>query len=200
MINKCLECKKEFKTYPSKIKVGKAKYCSYFCYNKNKKGPWKKGTRFSEEYKQKLSKCRMGQKSGMKGKHHSLETKKKISRVLKEKGIGFQPNYIPWNKGKKCDWEAGKKSYWWKGGITKKRFEIYNSLEYKLWRKAVFERDNYTCRFCNQRGGKIEADHIKPFALYPELRFAIDNGRTLCKECHMTTETYGGRCLRLTTI
>lgn len=68
---------------------------------------------------------------------------------------------------------------------------IRKSLEYRLWREAVLKRDNWTCRFCFARGGKIHADHIKPFAYFPELRFAIDNGRTLCVPCHMATPTWG---------
>lgn len=65
-------------------------------------------------------------------------------------------------------------------------------MDYKLWREAVFKRDNYTCRFCKRpKGGNLQADHIKPFAIYPELRLSIDNGRTLCGECHKKTDTFG---------
>ena len=75
--------------------------------------------------------------------------------------------------------------------ITPINIKIRSSLEYKLWRRAVFERDNYNCIWCgNNKGGNLNADHIKSFALYPELRFAIDNGRTLCIDCHKTTESY----------
>lgn len=66
------------------------------------------------------------------------------------------------------------------------------SREYKTWRKNVFQRDNYTCVKCgDDKGGNLEADHIKDFALYPELRLDINNGRTLCKNCHKKTENYG---------
>lgn len=59
------------------------------------------------------------------------------------------------------------------------------------WRLAVFERDNYTCVFCGKRGGKLQADHIKPFKEFPELRYELSNGRTLCVKCHRKTESYG---------
>lgn len=84
----------------------------------------------------------------------------------------------------------------WKGGVCEINKKIRMSFEYRLWRTAVFERDNYTCIWCGEKSRKgksleIQADHIKPFADYPELRFAIDNGRTLCRECHKKTETFG---------
>ena len=62
--------------------------------------------------------------------------------------------------------------------------QIRNCQEYREWRTAVFERDGYTCQNCGQKGGKLNAHHMKPFALYPELRLDVDNGITLCKECH----------------
>lgn len=82
----------------------------------------------------------------------------------------------------------------WKGGITPINKSIRESVQYKLWRKAVFERDNYQCIWGGkEHGPKLNADHIKPFAYFPELRFAIDNGRTLCEDCHKKTDTYGGK-------
>ncbi len=66
-----------------------------------------------------------------------------------------------------------------------------STYEYKKWRRAIFNRDNYTCQSCDKRGGDLEADLIKQYAFYPDLRLDIDNGRTLCKSCHRKTPTYG---------
>lgn len=59
--------------------------------------------------------------------------------------------------------------------------------EYKMWRVSVFERDKYTCQMCGQKGGDLNADHIKPWAYFKELRYKVENGRTLCVACHKTT-------------
>lgn len=107
-------------------------------------------------------------------------------------------------KGKKFSHEHRKnmsgKNHWnWKGGINPINDSIRKSIEYRIWREAVFIRDGYACIWGGkEHGNNINADHIKPFAIYPELRFAIDNGRTLCVKCHMKTDTYAGRVNKLT--
>ena len=63
------------------------------------------------------------------------------------------------------------------------------SKEAKEWREKVFARDNWTCQICGTRGGvRLEADHIKPFAYFPKLRYEVLNGRTLCRKCHDKTK------------
>ncbi|MEK6884195.1 MAG: HNH endonuclease [Nanoarchaeota archaeon] len=124
-----------------------------------------KGKKYSEETKKKMSEAHKGQK-------RSKESRLKMSYMAKQRVINGNHNF-------------------WKGGINIINNGIRHSLEYKLWRESIFERDKYICVFCKQKGGKLNADHIKPFALFPELRFAIDNGRTLCGECHKKTNTFG---------
>ncbi len=133
---------------------------------------------FTKTHKSNMSKAKRGKNNPLYGVKPSKATLLKRSKALKGK--------IPWNKGKKCPQLATN----WQGGKSTIHEILRHSLEYRLWRTAVFERDNYTCIWCGQVGGKLNADHIKPFAYYPELRFAIDNGRTLCESCHKTTDTY----------
>lgn len=104
-----------------------------------------------------------------------------------------------WNKGRHLTNEhkaklaeafRGERSPFWQGGITAKHQLIRSSWEYQEWRKAVFERDDYTCQECQARGVKLNADHILPFAYFPEHRFDVSNGRTLCVPCHEESDTY----------
>ena len=46
-----------------------------------------------------------------------------------------------------------------------------------------------------QHGNKLEADHIKSFSICPEGRLDINNGRTLCEECHKKTDNYGWKAV-----
>lgn len=96
---------------------------------------------------------------------------------------------------------SGERNWRWEGGITARnkglRQVFMNKREYKIWRKAVLERDEWLCVQCGESDRLLlQVDHIKPFSLYPELRLAIDNGRTLCIACHRQTDTYGAKVSR----
>lgn len=163
-----------------------------------KKGhsPWHKGKKdvYSEETRRKMGEPKKGKPNWRKGVigvyKYTDAQKKALSDLMRSKHIVASEE----RKRKISDANRGENNGQWKGGITPIHGRIRNSHEYKLWRRAVYERDKYTCVWCgDNRGGNLEADHIKPFADYPELRFAIDNGRTLCKSCHQKTDTYGGK-------
>lgn len=175
----------------------------------------KKGLQFlSDEAKRNMSLRKKGNKYRL-GKKHSEETKKEMS--LARKGVipknikqiagwnkGTKGLQIPWNKGekglqiawnkdKKCPQFTGANNANWKGGITPEKLRIRKSIEYRLWRKANMERDNFTCQKCGVRGGKLVVHHINNFADFKELRTSIENGITFCKNCHLDFHKKYGR-------
>jgi predicted restriction endonuclease len=64
-------------------------------------------------------------------------------------------------------------------------FRNFNDPQYKKWRKDVYKRDQYCCRWpnCNLKK-KLNAHHIRTWAQFPGLRFDVNNGITLCKYHH----------------
>lgn len=73
------------------------------------------------------------------------------------------------------------------------------NLTYIGWRKLVLARDGYKCTECGSTE-RLECDHIKPVRTNPELILDVNNGRTLCKPCHIKTDSYGGKSLKGTRI
>jgi len=124
------------------------------------------------------------------GSSRPESVKLKISATMKRKGL---------HGPIRC----GSDSNFWCGGrslLKSLRQQLMMRAEYKNWRKAVFERDNYTCTNCGATGIKLNADH-SPFAysvivnwfngiksvedlLKIEFLFDVENGQTLCEPCH----------------
>lgn len=140
---------------------------------KNQKGhiAWNKGLRGLQPY-QNISGLHPHKKGEYK---HSDETRLKMSNS---------------QRGSKKPWISqrnrlliGSKSLHWKGGVSETnrlaRTRFRNTVQ-----KEVLRRDNYTCQICGIRGINMQVDHIQPWKEYIELRFSIDNCRTLCSSCH----------------
>lgn len=128
----------------------------------------------------------------------SEATKRKMSENNARYWLGKHqsPQQIEATRIRLAKWQSGPNHWNWKGGITPVLKSLRFTAEYKAWRKAVYERDGYTCQDCGQSGGKLNADHIVPFAKIVreknwDLLRDIANGRTLCEPCHKLTPTYG---------
>lgn len=119
-----------------------------------------------------------------------------IGKCLKCGKEYFYFNYqIKVGKGKYCSHKCsiigtsrldilGDKNPSWNGGTTRLGTIIRSSGRYYEWRSSVLNRDNFTCQDCGVIGFEIHAHHIRKFSEYPDLRFEIANGITLCKTCH----------------
>ena len=111
---------------------------------------------WTEESRRKIS-------IAQKGKILSTETRKKISES-----------------------KQGEKHWNWKPDRSQlKKKQERNDSAYQVWRLEVYKRDNYKCKMNNQDcSGRIIAHHILGWSKFPELRYQINNGITLCQAHH----------------
>ena len=166
----CGTCGKEFYLHPSRVKTGSKRgkrYCSRDCNNKSlfTNRPLNCVVCGSEFY------CPRSQELYRNRKTCSLECKGILTGRR--------------NSGPNC--------HFWRGGVSSENRKIRYSARMEKWRKTVFTRDDYMCQHCGARSGKgrpvhLHAHHVKSFAYYPELRFEVSNGLTLCRDCHRAVE------------
>jgi 5-methylcytosine-specific restriction endonuclease McrA len=183
VITKCLNCNKEIKIFPSRAKDGKGKFCSKNCY-----AEWQ-------------SKNRVGNKSygwgGGKVKKECVICRKEffITPSIKDKRLTCSRKCLGiWHsRNIRCE-RVGT----WKGGINPLIVQTRGCYKYRQWRSDVFTRDGFTCQKCGLKGTRLQAHHIKSFASIIEeyniktfeeaegcdKLWDINNGITLCKECH----------------
>jgi len=173
---------------------------------RKKKSESHKGLTHSKETIEKIRKSNLGQKrspevcrkislakTGKKIKPRSEEVRKKMSEQM----MGKPHPHVGWVQsdetkekiraslvGRKNPNNSGKNHYAWKGGKSRSNI-IRRSSEYKIWRKSVYERDNYTCQRYGTKGGKLHPHHIINFSENEELRFDVSNGITLSVKAHI---------------
>lgn len=122
-----------------------------------------KGKKHTEETKAKMRAKRALYSSSTLGKHWRVSEQAKVNIKKTRKKGAEHPN--------------------WKGGVTSQN-DMDRAIFKKTYQKQILARDNYTCQICNQYSGNLQVDHIKKWSDFPELRFDIDNCRTLCMACH----------------
>ena len=144
--------------------------------------PWNKG--YGEYAK--------GEKNGFYGKHHSNSTIKKMKLAWEKRRLtpvseGTRKKMSLSHKGKSAIWSKGIKNHRWIKDRSKlKHLRLWNTPEMMEWRLKVFTKDSFTCVVCgDNRGGNLNAHHKLSWKDYPEYRFDINNGITLCKKCHI---------------
>jgi hypothetical protein len=135
-------------------------------------GSFKKGHIVTKEMRNKIS-------SSHKGKKQTEEHKRKISLG----NIG---------KVRTEEWkEKHRKERHWKWIEDRTQLKTYGDSEerrspiYKNWSKKVKDRDGWKCVINNKDcQGKVIAHHILSFTTFPELRYELKNGITLCQHHH----------------
>lgn len=182
----CDTCGNQIEKYESKI--GKNNFCNRNCYNKFHSKNTIEIT--CETCGKKITKNKNSKDRFCSRKcyndFHNIKNKERECPTCHKIFIAKS------SENKYCSWECynkdrhmpKKENHWnWKNG-TSLINDNRDSFEYKNWRKSVYKRDNYKCVNCGSKQ-KLNAHHIKSWKDYPELRYEVENGITLCEKCHI---------------
>ena len=157
--------------------------------------PSRKGSKLSKEHLEALRVANLGNKHSL-GKKDSEETRRLKSVNSARYWLG----------------KTGKQHAHWKDNKKNPLYlQIRQCFQYRQWRWDVYTRDNFACVLCGRSkevSGQLEADHfpkqfveilneydIRTFdqAISCEELWNLNNGRTLCKQCHNPTRGKGRR-------
>lgn len=106
------------------------------------------------------------------------------SKGLKGKAHPFWGRKLPKSTREKMSKVQSAERHWnWQDGKTDPIHRLRNTIKYQEWKLAVLERDNAICQHCGTEK-KLHCHHLKKFREYPELRYDVNNGITLCNSCH----------------
>ena len=168
----CLECSCEFVAIKNK-----QKFCSRDCVYE-----WKR--------------------KNLKGENNPKYNR--VAKICEECGGEYYIKPSMLNKSRFCskacmsNWRSkhwvGENSPTWNPNITQEERENKRHIQgYDEFVDGVFKRDNYTCQQCgDNRGGNLVAHHLNGYNWDIENRINIDNGITLCEDCHKSFhKTYG---------
>jgi len=113
-----------------------------------------------------------GENSPMFGRTHTKEAKEKMSKSNKGKN---NPNYNP----NLTDEERAER-----------KENRNNDQDFVKWSLQVKERDNFKCVIPECNNHDLESHHLDNWNDFPESRYDLDNGVTLCLEHHTSANGY----------
>jgi endogenous inhibitor of DNA gyrase (YacG/DUF329 family) len=205
----CTECGSPVTRKESEFKCEK-QFCSEECYSKNKKGEYTTSIEYSCDYCGDSTIVRGNTvdeydnhfcSKECHGKYRSEKHQKSLT--CDNCGDEFERNVgnITSNNvycSKECFGESnrGDDNSTWTGGGNR----FHQTREARVWRESVFERDDYTCQDCGERGGKLNAHHIIRVSDNEDKATDVDNGVTLCIECHAQRHEEAGETKSATLI
>ena len=188
----CLNCAEIFWVRPDQLKRGLGNFCSQRCCGLFR------NTCKSDEHRKKISDT-MKLSGAWAGEDNPKYSGGEQTRKCLKCGADFNVRSISHSKKycsrscsglansirksnlKKC---VGPEHWNWKGGISTASHLERTSANSLNWRKLVFVRDGYVCSVCGTSKPRIHAHHIFEWSKYPELRYDVDNGVTLCSMHH----------------
>lgn len=188
LFTNCARCSKEIKTTESRIEKARDKFCSKECANPiSLVCCMNCGKEFRRAISAIKNSCFCSTDCA-----YSSDIRKQTSKANHEIQMSDPKSRDKWEKGIKTRTESEswrKNNFFQKGALHpffsngKSRARVID-YKYKQWRKAVFARDGFKCQHCGENK-YLNAHHIKSWAKFPEDRYLLENGISLCVLCHL---------------
>jgi 5-methylcytosine-specific restriction endonuclease McrA len=162
-------------------RVSRFKFCSKQC----KYDAWKKHTPWNKGL------VGVMPTPWNKGITYTAEMKTTLKRITHKSCVdcGTESRWIKTqDRCHKCwlkSWQTDITNHprWKRDRSTLAKRQERNDMAYKEWRKNVINRDRHRCVACGYVGF-VEADHKYSWSGFPRLRYMVENGQALCRQCH----------------